>query len=235
MKYVNMNQFDLGAESGEEAGASTAATESRLYALHERLQELGSDGDPMQRAELKKEKAELLIALDKGAAAWTSARPTIDVYINSQQWEKAAAACDLLFRTDQQDSLSALGQGVWLAVTFPVDPELTVAMLQHIVDETSDDADGAAVAAATAVYVVDLRAEEKQHSDLHFFAMQLLGSVARRHANVSSQDEFDRWMERLELTDPAKFLVRLRNVIDVIVQDDWWFDRDHIQATLPVN
>ena len=235
MKYVNMPQFDLGAESGEEAVASTAATESRLHALQERLQELGSGGDPMQRADLQKQEAVLLIALDKGEEAWASARPTIDVYMNAQQWEKAVEACDLLFRADQQGSLSALGQGVWLAVTFPIDPELTVAMLQHIVDETPDDADGAAVAAATAVYVVDLRAEEKQHGDLQFFAMQLLGSVARRHANVTSQVEFDRWMERLELTDPAKFLVRLRNVLDVMVQDEWWFDRDHIQATLPVN
>ncbi len=235
MKYVNINQFDLGAESGEEAVASTAATESRLRALQERLRELDSAADPIQCADLEKERAVLLIALDKSDEAWASARPTIDVYVNAQQWEKAAQACDLLFRADQQGSLSALGQGVWLAVTFPVDPELTVAMLQHIVDETPDDADGAAVAAATAVYVVELRAEEKQHDDLHFFAMQLLGSVARRHANVTSQDEFNSWMERLELTDPAKFLVRLRNVIDVMVQDEWWFDRDHIQATLPLN
>lgn len=235
MKYVNMNQFDLGAESGEEAGVSTAATKMRLHALQERLQELGSDADPMQRADLQKQRAVLLLALDKGGEAWASARPTIDVYVTAGQWEKAAEAYDLLFRADQQGSLSALGQGVWLAVTFPVDPELTIAMLQHIVDETPDDADGAAVAAATAVYVADLRAEEQRHSDLQFFAMQLLGSVARRHANVTSQDEFDRWMERLELTDPAKFLGRLRNVIDVLVQDDWWFDRDHIQATLPVN
>jgi hypothetical protein len=235
MKYVNMNQFDLGAESGEEAVASVAATESRLHALQERLQELGSDADPTQRADLAKEIAGLLIALDRGDEAWISARPTIDVYINTRQWEKAVEACDLLYRADQQGSISALGQGVWLAVTFPVDPELTVAMLQHIVDETPDDADGATVAAATAVYVVDLRAEEKQHNDLHFFAMQLLGGVARRHANVSTQDEFDSWMVRLELTDPTRFLVRMRNVIDVMVQDDWWFDRGNIQATLPVN
>lgn len=235
MKYVDMNQFDFGAESGEEAVASTAAIESRLHAVQERLQELGTDGDPVQRADLEKQKAELLIALEEGGEAWASARPTIDVYMNAEQWERAVEAFDLLFRADQPGSLSALGQGVWLAVTFPIDPELTVAMLQHIVDETPDDADGAAVAAATAVYVVDLRAEEQRHSDLHFFAMQLLGNVARRHANVTSQDDFERWMKRLELADPAKFLVRLRNVIDVMVQDDWWFDRDHIQATLPVN
>ena len=30
----------------------------------------------------------------------------------------------------------------------------------------------------------------------------------------------------MELNDPARFLPRLRNVVDVLAQDDWWFDRD---------
>ena len=42
-------------------------------------------------------------------------------------------------------------------------------------------------------------------------------------------------MERLELKDPDKFLVRLRNVVEVLVQDDWWFDREALQAKLPIN
>jgi len=37
------------------------------------------------------------------------------------------------------------------------------------------------------------------------------------------------------LDKPDKFLVRLRNVIDVLVQDEWWIDREAIQAELPVN
>jgi hypothetical protein len=40
-------------------------------------------------------------------------------------------------------------------------------------------------------------------------------------------------MDRLELREPDKFLVRLRNVVDVLVQDDWWFDREALQARLP--
>jgi hypothetical protein len=39
----------------------------------------------------------------------------------------------------------------------------------------------------------------------------------------------------MELADPAQFLPRLRNVVDVLVQDDWWFDRDKLQATLPAD
>ena len=129
--------------------------------------------------------------------------------------------------------LAALGQGVWLAVTFPIDPEVTVALLQHIIDETPADSDGAAVAAVTASYVVDLRTEGKQRDNLMLFTNHMLGTVARRHGDVTKQEQFDYWMEKLELKEPAKFLPRLRNVIDVLVQEDWWVDRDAIWASLP--
>jgi hypothetical protein len=108
-----------------------------------------------------------------------------------------------------------------------------VAMLQHVVEETPDDSDGGALAAAVARYVVDLRCEGKKHEDLAFFANQLLGNVARRHSNVEDQEQFDFWIERMELNQPDKFLVRMRNVIDILVQDDWWIDRDAIWAKLP--
>ena len=54
-------------------------------------------------------------------------------------------------------SLAALGQGIWLAVTYPIDPELTIELLTHVVDDTPDDADGAAVAATAAMFVADMR------------------------------------------------------------------------------
>jgi len=65
------------------------------------------------------------------------------------------------------------------------------------------------------------------------FPQQRGGRVARRHSNVENQQQFELWVERLELNDPDKFLVRLRNVVDVLVQDQWWIDREAIQAELP--
>ena len=108
-------------------------------------------------------------------------------------------------------------------------------MLTHVVDETPDDADGAAVAATTALFVADTRARDKLREDLMFFSTQILANVARRHSGVETQEQFDLWMDRLELREPEKFLIRLRNVIDVLVQDDWWFDRDALRARLPIN
>jgi hypothetical protein len=186
-------------------------------------------------ADLLLEEGRLLIRLEKMADAWAVAREAFDLHLANENWQGGVEACDVMFASDQDDSLAALGQGVWLAVTFPVDPELTVAMLDHIVEETPDDSDGAAVAAVVAHYVVDLRAEGRKRDDLMFFTNNLIGTVARRHSNVESQEAFNYWVEKLELNDPAKFLVRLRNVLDVLVQENWWFDRDALRALLPVN
>ena len=62
---------------------------------------------------------------------------------------------------------------------------------------------------------------------------QLLGQVARRHSQVEEQDIFDFWVERMELNDPGQFLPRLAKVLDVIVDGDWWFDRDALRAKIP--
>lgn len=214
---------------------SAGALESQLFALEERLRELGPDSEPTERAALQLESGRALVGLGRNEEAWQIARPAFDDFIEAGDWARAVEVCDILFLSEQDGALAALGQGIWLSVTFPMDPELTLTMLNHVIDDTPDDSDGAAVAAATAVYIVDLRAEGKQHDNLSFFANQMLGNVARRHSEVNSQEQFDFWFKKLELDDPEKFLVRLRNVVDVLVQDDWWFDRDQIQQQLPVN
>ncbi|EDN65719.1 conserved hypothetical protein [Beggiatoa sp. PS] len=138
-----------------------------------------------------------------------------------------------MFEAEQPDSLVALGHAVWLAVTFPIDPELTAVMLEHIVDETPDDSDGAAVAAVTAHYIIDLRAKGEDRENLLFFANQLLGTISRRHSNIETQADFEAWFKKLELDSPTDFLGRLAQVINIMVQDNWWVDRDALRAKLP--
>jgi hypothetical protein len=228
------HSVDLGAESGEDLQPSTAALEARLAALRERRRELDETIGATETIKLALDEADLLTQLERYEEAHEIASPLLSRSVQEKSWSQAVQACDTVFRCGLDDALAALGQGVWLSVTFPVDLNLTLTMLQHIIDETPDDSDGAAVAAATAVYVVDLRAEGKTHQDLGFFAMQMMGTVARRHGNIENQDDFDAWAARLELTNPERFLVRLRNVVDVLVQDDWSFDQEQLRAEIPV-
>ena len=37
------------------------------------------------------------------------------------------------------------------------------------------------------------------------------------------------WLDRMALRDPQIFLQRLSQVVDVIVGDAWWFERDEVR------
>ena len=236
MKYLKEDPSMVDMDSGEDVQESLVLRAQRLAVIEQKILELPAGYAPTQRAALLLEAGQALIDLERLPEAWDRGREAFDIYTAAENWEGAVLACDILFLADQAESLPALGQGIWLAVTFPVDPELTVAMLQHVVDETPADSDGAAVAAVTAHYVVDMRAPDgPQRENLLFYTNQMLATVARRHSEVLGQQDFDRWLRKLELHDPALFLARLRNVVDVLVQDAWWIDRDALREKLPVN
>ena len=235
LKYIREDPSVGNADDSSDARESAAKLERLVADLREELAELSPGAAPLRRADLLLQLGRALVRLENGAEAWAAAREAFDLYLAEQAWEGAAQCCDVLFLAEQPQSLAALGQGIWLAVTFPVDPELSVALLHRVVEETPPDADGAAVAAIAAYYVADLRAQEPQREHLLLYANQVLATVARRHSGVDGQDAFNRWIQDMELADPAKFLPRLRNVVDVLVQDDWWFDRDALQAALPTD
>jgi hypothetical protein len=238
---MNFESPDLHSLLGGQATAAHSdearlLLKSQLDALSDRLRELSPTHPAGDRARLLLESARTLLQLDFKSEAWQQAREAFDPLIDAEQWESAVECCNVMYQSEQPQSLAALGQGIWLAVTFPVvSPEVAVVMLEHVVDSTPDDSDGAAVAAATAHYLADLRAQDKERENLLFFTGQLLSRVARRHGTVNDQAAFDAWIKRLELDEPQRFLTRLRNVVDVLVQDAWWVDREAIWARLPVN
>lgn len=235
MKYLKDETFMMDMDGSEDTQASTRLLESLAEDLQQKLIELPAGHGPLDRADLLLELARAQLRLEKKDEAWENAREAFDAYAQAARWEQAIECCDVLFAADRPESLAALGNGLWLAVTFPVDPELTVAMLQHVIDDTPPESDGAAVAATAAHYIAEMRAPEgKERDNLLFYTNQMLAAVARRHSDVHDQEAFERWFKKLELGDPARFLPRLRNVVDVLVQDDWWIDRAAIQTNLPV-
>ena len=233
LKYIREDAAVGNADSSEDAKESTVMLERLVADLRAQLAELSVDAAALRRADILLQLGRAFVRLENGADAWVAAREAFDLYLAEKAWEGAAQACDILFLADQPDSLVALGHGIWLAVTYPIDPELSVALLQRVVEETPPESDGAAVAAVTAFYLVDLRARDPQREHLLIYVNQVLATVARRHSGVDGQNAFDRWIADMELNDPALFLPRLRNIVDVLVQDDWWFDREALQASLP--
>jgi hypothetical protein len=40
-------------------------------------------------------------------------------------------------------------------------------------------------------------------------------------------------VQQLELDQPDKFIPRMGEVLEVLVADDWWFDRAAVRAKIP--
>ena len=206
-----------------------------LNNYQDKFNNLPEDTSVLERALLQLDISELLLALDQKEHAWNEARAAFTVFVDNEEWQHAVEACNVMYQTEQPASIVALGHGVWLAVTYPIATDTTVAMLNHIVDETPADSDGAAVAAMVGYYIADIRSTDEEHDSMTFLAKTILGNVAKRHSNVQTQKEMDIWLQKLELNDPAVFLPRLSLVVNTIVEDNWWFDRDELRAKLPVN
>lgn len=199
------------------------------------LKHIDRASEPLQWARTRLDTGDALLALERQAEAWQAARESFDILLGQAAWQEAVEACNVMYQTEQAASLSALGQGIWLAITYPIEAETTVLMLHHVVDDTPKDSDGAAVAAATAHYIANLRATGQKQQSLSFLTTHILGEVAKRHSGVNNQEEFDNWLKRLELDRPEALLPRMAKIIDVMVADNWWFDRDELRARLPVN
>ncbi|TCV90459.1 hypothetical protein [Sulfurirhabdus autotrophica] len=232
----NETDIDVAGLIGQEEGNSAEVNKAELEKqLQEKLLQLSQlkHTHSMEHATLQLDIAEILTALDRKEKAWTLAREAFETALKNESWQEAVEACNVLYQAEQPESIPALGMGVWLAVTFPINPELTYAMLDHVVDETPKHADGAALAAVTARYVIDIRADDAKHEGQSQLANHLIARVAERHSNVQDQQALNAWMDKLELRDPQVFLPRLSMVIGAIVGDTWWFDRNAIRSKLP--
>ncbi len=229
---IRPEQGVLESSSDEE---SRAFLEEQLRNHQFEMTQFRRDADPAEVAKVKLDIANAQLGLGQNENAWNEAKAAFEAFVDKEDWASAIEACDIMYQTEQPSSILALVHGVWLSVTYPVDPEYSISMLSYIIDETPNDSDGAAIAAATAHYIVGVRAVDDKHDSLSFLTTNMITKVAQRHADVKSQETLDFWMDKMELKDPEKFLPRMGKVIDAIANGQWWFDRDAMRKKLPVN
>jgi len=215
--------------------ASVKEIQQVLAEARKYLKAMPDDSNPVDRARALLDVAEPLLGLGQGADAWQYAREAFSVFVDYEHWQDAVETVDILYQCGHKDSIIALGHGIWLAVTYPVRAQSTVTLLNHVIDETPDESDGAAVAAMVAHYIVDLRTEGEEKKSLGFLTTQMIARVAKRQRGIEDQETLNTWIEMYQLNDIPELFKRLALIVDVLVGETWWFDRDALRAKLPVN
>ena len=229
-KYLNKGEDIFDGDDGEDVYANEAQLTARLEYFEEQIAQMNESTPAEERIKALLEIGRIQVERYKGADAWEKAWTAFMLAQDDELWELAVEACDVMFLSEGPDALVALGHALWLGITFPIDPEITVAMLQHLVEESPEEADTRAVAATVAHYVTSMRCGPDD--DLTFFTSQMLASVADKHSHVTDQTTFDMWHRTLQLDKPEVFLPKLSGAVDQLVEDKWWIDRDAIRAKL---
>ncbi len=216
----------------------SAETEEEIASKEEQLaqleQELPQLSPSLERTEKLLDYGTLLLDFQRKEDAWNAAWEAFQFATEQELWEPAVLATEILVTADQKDSLIALAHGIWLGITYPINPETTVAILQHMIDESPVGSDTAAVAAVTAHFIADQRTQEpKQRENLLFFTHQRLAEIAAKHRNIKNQEEFDIWLQGNEFDTPDSFLPKLSAAVDALANDAWWIDRDALRNQLP--
>ena len=229
-KYLNKDKDVFDAEDSEDAQATQKQLESQLNYYQAQLDNPPINQLPKDRINDLLNIARIQTDRYQGQDAWDKAFEAFTLAEQNQLWELAVEACNVLFLTEGPDALVALGHALWLGVTFPINPELTVAVLQHLVDESPSESDTKAIAATVAHYIANTR--EGKDSDLTFFTNQLLASVADNHSHITDQGSFDVWYKTMNLDNPDVFFPKLSGAINQLIDQKWWVDKQKIQDNL---
>lgn len=207
-----------------------SARQQRRLELEAELRRTGlSDAGRLER---QLELSGILLDLDESAEAFERAREALDAGLQLGRWEDAALACRAMYLSEQPQAIAALGHGVWLAIACPVAPELSLQMLQDLVEETPPASDGAGVAAMLGYFLMEQRAADADRERLVFLARQLVGQAAERHRGITDEEGIGIWVQMHELDDVDMLLERMGRMLDAIVPE-WWFDREAVQARFP--
>ena len=209
------------------AAEGQSAQQQRRLTLEKELRRPDLKGSGRLDAEL--ELSRILLDLGEPEAAFGMAREALDAGIQTERYEASASACQVMYLSEQPESTPALGHGLWLVLACPMDPELTWQMLRHLVEETPDHSDGAAVAAMLAYFLMEKRAVGAERGRLIFLAQQQVAEVARRHRGITDEETIGVWVQMHDLDDVDVLLERMARILDTITPI-WWFDREAMRA-----
>jgi len=220
-----------GADSAEAVAQPPVPYKQQRMVLIRGLQHMALD-DP-RRVDVLISLSKVCAELEEGAEAWEAAREAFDLCMAREDWQGATRAGDALFLTNEPQALKGLAHAIWLAVTFPIEIKATHEVLERLINEAAHD-DIAAVAAATAYYIADLRGgDNASGKEARDNGARIVSNVSWSHGGVKDQEAFDIWFRIHNLDDPETFLPLLAESLDKMTDGDWWYDRDALRARIP--
>ena len=167
------------------------------------------------------------------AEEWKLNKAAIRRFANDSNWPEALKLLKVLSTKHRNKEIyKALAQRVWICLKSDAPSPEVVLSLFHLLNTLGAKHEVAGPIVALAHLMAKKRTPDHKDSDLAMGQAQQMFNLVCETIGVVGEDAFKKWVETNKLDDPGYYVPIVMHCLDIMVGDDWWFDREKLQQEM---
>ena len=167
------------------------------------------------------------------AEEWKLNRAAITRFAKDSNWEEVLKLLKILSTKHRNKEVyKALAMRVWVCLKSDAPGSEVVLSLFHLLNTLGSKHEIAGPIAALAHLMAKNRTPEHADRDLAMGQAQQMFNLVCENLGVVGEEPFKKWVAASKLDDPNHYIPIVMNCLDIMVGDDWWFDREKLQKEM---
>ncbi len=170
------------------------------------------------------------------AEEWNEDRKALDQFSREGNWEEVLKILKRLSTKHRNKEIyKALAQRVWVGIKYQAPAIEVVQSLFHLLNTFGAKHELASNICALAHLMAKHRTPDHEDRDLAIGQSQQMFAIVCDAWKIIGEEAFQIWVKANHLDQPDHYLPPLMKGLEIMVGDEWWIDRDKLQAELEQN
>ncbi|MBF0381120.1 MAG: hypothetical protein HQL69_08880 [Magnetococcales bacterium] len=164
---------------------------------------------------------------------WKLNKAAITRFAKDSNWPEALKILKMLSTKHRNKEVyKALAMRVWICLKSDAPGYEVVLSLFHLLNTLTAKHEVAGPIAALAHLMAKTRTPDHEDRDLAMGQSQQMFNMICEYHKIIGEEAFHKWVAGNKLDDPNHYIPIVMNCLDIMVGDDWWFDREQLQKEM---
>ncbi|MBF0194180.1 MAG: hypothetical protein HQL71_06455 [Magnetococcales bacterium] len=157
-------------------------------------------------------------------------KAAVSRFAADSNWPEAIKVLKMLSTKHRnKDVYKAIAMRAWICLKSDAGVDEVVLSLFNLLNTLGAKHEVAGPIAALAHLMAKNRTPEHEDRYLAMGQAQQMFNMICDYNKIVGEDAFNKWVETNNLDDPNHYIPIVMNCLDIMVGDDWWFDREQLQ------
>ncbi|MBF0454825.1 MAG: hypothetical protein HQL72_08450 [Magnetococcales bacterium] len=167
------------------------------------------------------------------AEEWKLNRAAISRFAKDGNWPEVLKLLKILSTKHRNKEVyKALAMRVWVCLKSDAPVTEVVLALFHLFNTLGSKHEIAGPIAALGHLMAKNRTPDHQDRDLALGQAQQMFSLVCENQGIVGEEAFNAWVTANNLEDPNHYIPIVMNCLDIMVGEDWWFEKDQLQQEM---